>query len=726
MLSALVKRLLRAVIRPLVTGDPGFLKRGEPVLVVANHVSALDVLVLACVLPLEPVFLVSRDALRSAAVRSLFRLFDGWQADLSEPMTLRRLARLVAAGRSVVVFPEGRVSRTGSLMKLYDAPAVVAARSGVTVVPVHLAGTGETHRVGAATRLRNLLGRRIRVHVGAPARLVLPGGLPARERRRQAAARLSVLMQRTLVEARPRRSLFSALIDAAEQHGRSIRIMEDVSQVEQSYAALLKAALALGRLMSRESREGEIVGVLMPNVFPAVGLVFGLSAFGRAPAILNYSAGPEALRHSVEVAGIRTVVTSRKFVQTARLERLLRALQGARVLYLEDLRECLTIADKLWLVGWALRSPRRVAVASPPDSTAVVLFTSGSEGKPKGVAISHDGLLANMAQMSAVIDFGIRDKFLNALPMYHVYGLVACTLMPLLYGARLFLYTNPLHYRIVPEIAYGRDCTYLFGTSTFLGHYARNAKPYDFRSIRYVVSGGEKLNSEVQRLYAEKFGLRILEGYGATEAGPALALNAPQQYREGTVGRLLPGVEHRLVPVPGISSGGVLHVSSPNVMRGYLLADQPGVIRPPSSEAGEGWYNTGDIVEVDADGFVAVVGRLKRFAKVAGEMVPLELVERLARASSPGYEHAASMVALPDRGESTLLFTTDPNLDRARLHQTARALGVQDLAVARAIVHVDALPVLGSGKTDYVRLGELARGMDARGNSPAGVRAVRV
>ncbi|RPI47660.1 MAG: hypothetical protein EHM59_03630 [Betaproteobacteria bacterium] len=359
----------------------------------------------------------------------------------------------------------------------------------------------------------------------------------------------------------------------------------------------------------------------------------------------------------------------------------------------------------------------------------MVLFTSGSEGKPKGVALSHDAVLANMAQLAAAIDFNRSDKFLNALPMYHTYGLIACTLMPIFYGTRLFLYTNPLHYRIIPEIAYSRRCTYVFGTSTFLGNYARQARVMDFSSVRYVISGGEKLNPEVQRLYQERFGLRVLEGYGSTECGPAISLATPQRFRPGTVGCFLAGVEHRVVPVAGIAEGGVLHVRSPNQMLGYFVFDRPGELQEARSEVGAGWHSMGDVVCLDADGFVTVLGRLKRFAKVAGEMVALEVVERLARECSPQHQHAATVAMSEDRGETTVLFTTDDGLDRMKLHQTARALGAQDLAVARTIIHVRSLPVLGSGKTDYVALAGMVSEMSAseshRDPQTSGERATR-
>jgi acyl-[acyl-carrier-protein]-phospholipid O-acyltransferase / long-chain-fatty-acid--[acyl-carrier-protein] ligase len=334
----------------------------------------------------------------------------------------------------------------------------------------------------------------------------------------------------------------------------------------------------------------------------------------------------------------------------------------------------------------------------------VVLFTSGSEARPKGVALSHDAILANIAQMHAVIDFGPNDKFLNALPMYHSYSLTACTLMPLVTGTRVFLYTTPLHYHAIPELAYVSDCTYVFGTSTFLGHYARQAHPYDFYRVRVVVSGAERLTTEVASLWLHRFGLRIMEGYGATECAPVLSLNTPLTYKEGTVGRFLPGIEYRLVPVPGIEKGGLLHVRGPSLMRGYYFYEQPGVLRPPRSEIGTGWFNTGDVVDVDDDGFVAIHGRVKRFAKIAGEMVSLEGIERIACHASPAHQHAATVELVQQTGESTVLFTTDHTLDRIALQKAARELGAQDLAVARRVVHVRTLPLLGSGKTDYVKL----------------------
>jgi acyl-[acyl-carrier-protein]-phospholipid O-acyltransferase/long-chain-fatty-acid--[acyl-carrier-protein] ligase len=469
-------------------------------------------------------------------------------------------------------------------------------------------------------------------------------------------------------------------------------------------------ALMLGRVVGRMTRPGERVGLLLPNLAPTAGLFLGLTALGRIPAMLNYTAGVDGMQAACTAAQIRTLVTSRAFVEQAKLAGKVAALQGIeRVVYLEDLRGQITLADKLWLVCWGLRFPRRVEVQASTEDAAVVLFTSGSEGQPKGVVLSHRAILANIAQVRAVLDISTEDRILNVLPIFHSFGLTAGTLLPLLAGASLLLYPSPLHYRAIPELAYDRGCTALFGTSTFLGHYARFAHPYDFYRLRYVVAGAEKVTPAVREQWFEKFGIRILEGYGATETAPVIAVNTPMAYRTGSVGQFLPGLQYRLQAVPGIDHGGLLHVRGPNVMSGYLKADNPGVLQTPASDLGAGWYETGDIVDVDEDGFVHIVGRVKRFAKVAGEMVSLEAVEKLAQTAAPDALHAASSQPDPGKGEALVLFTTSAALDRAALQEAAHRLGLPELAVPRKIVRISELPLLGTGKTDYVTLQRMAQ-----------------
>ncbi len=703
MLRAILKLLLGMLFRVSVTGHGSQLTRGRP-LVLASYDSLLDPLLAALFLPGRPLIVLPQ-TLATHRIAALLRRI----ADCAEPAVggdaIKRLVREVRAGRPVVMFPQERATTTGSTMKVYGAAGVVAVRADADVIPLRIQGTLYTRWAATSARWPRRWLQRVTLAIQPSTRFSRPPAGVAGIRRQRMNDELQAIMQRAMADAEPRRALFSALLDAIELHGRRSIIIEDIRGQLRTYADLLKGSLALGRLTAKFTEPGERVGVLLPNLGATVCLVFGLVSRGRVAAMLNYSSGVESLRGACAAATIKTVITSRSFVAAAKLEPLLAGAAACRIVYLEDLRETLTLSDKLWIV-YALLRPRRVLPAQDPAATAVVLFTSGSEARPKGVALSHDGMLAAMAQLRAVIDFGPDDKYLNALPMYHIFGLVVGTLMPLLTGTRLFLYTNPLHYKAIPEYAYSRDCTYVFGTSTFLGNYARQAHPYDFYRMRFVISGGEKLHPEVTQLWFRKFGLRVHEGYGATECGPAMAFNAPLTFRAGTVGRFLPGMEYRIVPVQGIDKGGVLHVRGPNLMQGYLFSDAPGVMQAPRSEVGAGWYNTGDVVSVDADGFVTVHGRVKRFAKIAGEMVSLERVEFIAYHASPGYKHAA-VVEMTRTGESTVLLTTDPALDRIALQQAARQINAQELAVARRVVKVDTLPLLGTGKVDYVTLKEM-------------------
>jgi len=710
---------MRKVLRPLLRGLARLLFRvdikfrqsdfsHQRLLIVANHESFLDGLLLGLFLPIDPVFVVHTSIANSFWFRILLSQVDYLAVDPTSPMAMKKVIRLIESGRPVVIFPEGRITLTGSLMKVYDGPAFVAAKTGATVIPVRLDGASRSYFSRLSGRHPKEVFPKIRLTVLPEAHFPMPEAATAKLRRRKAGEQMRRLMQEMIFASRPEQTIYTALCDAAEIFGRGRRPFEDVKQIEYSYNDLLKMALILARQVERMTKPGERVGLLLPNLVPTLGLIFGLSARRRVPAMLNYTAGVDAMQAGCDGAEIRTIVTSRAFVEQGKLTDKLAGLKGVQVHYLEDIREQIGLGDKLWLILYAIHFPRAFELKTSPEEAAVVLFTSGSEGKPKGVVLPHRAILANIAQIRAVIDFSVYDKVLNALPIFHSFGLTAGALLPVLNGASLFLYPSPLHYRVIPELAYDRGCTVLFGTSTFLANYAKFANPYDFYRLRYVVAGAEKLSEAVRSQWFEKFGLRIFEGYGATETAPVIAVNTPMAYKTGTVGNLLPGIEYRLLPVAGIEHGGILHVRGPNVMSGYLKADQPGVLQPPLSELGDGWYETGDVVQIDDEGFVKIVGRVKRFAKIAGEMVSLEVAEKVATATSPDKAHAVSSQPDPAKGEALVLFTTDGELSRELLAAKARELGVPELAVPRKIHRVESLPLLGTGKVDYVTLKRLA------------------
>lgn len=706
-MKVLVRLILRAVARLVfrirVQGDSSAFQ-AERLVIVANHESFLDGLLLGLFLPVNPVFVVHTGITQQWLFRRILSLADYIAVDPTSPMAMKKVIKLVESGRPVMIFPEGRITVTGSLMKVYEGPAFVAAKTGATLVPVRMDGATRSYFGYVSGKMPKRLFPKITITILPATRIPMPDAPSAKQRRRKAGEAMRRVMQEMIFASQPRQTLYSALMDAVEIFGRKRRLLEDMKQIEYSYNDLLKMVLVLGRVAARVTSPGERVGLLLPNVAPTLSLIFGLTALRRVPAMLNYTAGTDGLQAACVAAQIRTIIASRAFVEQAKLADKLAGLKDVRIVYLEDLREQIWLMDKLWLIFYALRFPRAIEQPGSPEDPAVVLFTSGSEGKPKGVVLSHRALLSNIAQIRAVIDFSADDKVLNAMPIFHSFGLTGGALLPVLTGANLFLYPTPLHYRIIPELAYDRGCTVLFGTSTFLGNYAKFANPYDFFRMRYVIAGAEKLSDEVRSLWFEKFGLRIFEGYGATETAPVLSVNTPMAYRTGTVGHLLPGIDYKLEPVPGIEAGGVLHVHGPNVMSGYLRFEKPGELEKPSSSMGEGWYSTGDIVSFDEDGFLKIVGRVKRFAKVAGEMVSLEVVEKMALKASPAGTHAASTQADPQRGETIVLYTTDAALNRDGLLAAARDSGWPEIAVPRKIVRVDALPLLGTGKLDYVTL----------------------
>lgn len=703
----LFKSLLQIVFKLLynveVRGIENVEKAGKRAVVVGNHVSLLDPPLLAAFLPGRPMFAVSSFVAEWVWVKPFLKLVDHFPMDPANPFSMKGLIRKVEENRHVVIFPEGRLTETGGLMKVYDGPGMIADKTDAMILPVRLDGVQHTPFARLKGKVPFRRFPKITITILPPRKFKIDDEIKGRARRAAAGRQLYDVMEEMMYMTEDRnQTLYEGLMRARDMHGDDFTIVEDVERKPLKFKKLVQGSMLLGRKFSKTTAKRENVGVMLPNSVGAVVTFFALQAFGRVPAMLNFSAGAQAITSAINTAQIKTVLTSKRFIELGRLDDLAAEMEKhAKLVYLEDIKEGVTLGDKLI----ALLTPAEFMHKSckvKPEDPATVLFTSGSEGQPKGVVLSHSNLMTNVVQLSSRIDFNSQDTVFNCLPMFHSFGLTGGTLLPVLSGVKTFLYPSPLHYRIVPELVYYSNATIMFGTDTFLNGYARMADPYDFYKMRYIFAGAEKVKPETRQLYMERFGVRVLEGYGATETSPVIAVNAPMHQRAGTVGRLLAGIEYKLNDVPGVEEGGRLSVSGPNVMLGYYLSDKPGELQPPK----DGWHDTGDIVDIDEQGYVKILGRAKRFAKIAGEMVSLTAVETLAKTVYPDADHA--VISVPDarKGEQLVLVTTQAGAVRAELSAQASQDGVTELAVPKTIIEIDKMPVLGTGKTDYVSVQE--------------------
>lgn len=687
-----------------VKGYENLPPEGTRTIIAPNHVSLLDAPIMHSILPSHAAFAIDTGMAQKSWIKPFLKLVKAHAIDPTKPLGTRHLIQAVKAGETLVIFPEGRLTVTGGLMKVYDGTAMIADKADAVIVPVRIDGPERSY-FGYLNRFqaRKSLFPKTTVTILPPVKLAVPEGIKGKARRQAAGMALQDLMVDTAVRtANLDQTLFSALVEAKATRDTGKPAIEDPLGTQLSYGKLILGAQVLGAKLAPLAPEGAAVGVMLPNSAGVAVTFFALQTIGRVPAMLNFTAGPNNIEAACTAAKVDVVLTSRTFVEKAHLEAVVAKLSERRkIVYLEDVKASISFSDKMR--GLLLGSrPQVVRKANDP---AAILFTSGSEGLPKGVVLSHRNMLANAMQSLTRVAVNGQDKVFNVLPVFHSFGLTAGLVMPLVGGVPVYLYPTPLHYRIVPELVYGSNATILFGTDTFLNGYARSAHPYDFARVRLILAGAEAVKERTRQIYMEKFGVRILEGYGVTETAPVLAINTPLANKSGTVGRLSPLMEARLEAVPGIEGAGRLYVRGPNVMLGYMRAENPGVLEPPA----DGWHDTGDIVAIDEHGFISIKGRAKRFAKIAGEMVSLSAVEALATELWPAV--TSVVVALPDarKGERLVLMTTDTSATRDAFGRYARQKGANELMVPADILVVPGIPLLGSGKPDYVAALQLAK-----------------
>lgn len=700
-----VSILFRAFLRLEIEGIENLKAAGKAPILALNHVSFLDGPLALTLTDEEPVFAIDYTIAQAWWMKPFMKLARALPLNPAKPMSTRTLIKIVQGGDPLVIFPEGRITVTGGLMKVYDGAAMVADKTSSMVVPVRIEGLEKSYFSRLTSQhVRRRLFPKVKVTILEPVKLEVAQELKGRQRRAAAGSALYQVMSDLVFRTQDiGKTVLEKIIETANERGMKELAVQDPVTGSLSYGKLLTAAAVLGEKFEHLYAGQQTLGIMLPNANGACAALLGVMSAGKVPAMINFTAGAANILSACKAAEVRTVLTSRAFVEQAKLGPVVEEIgRSVDIVWLDDLRATIGLKDKL--LGLLRKTTPRVARKA--DDPAAILFTSGSEGTPKGVVLTHRNILANAAQAASRIDFHSGDKVFNVLPIFHSFGMTAGTVLPLISGVPVYFYPSPLHYRIVPELIYGSNATIIFGTDTFLSGYARTAHPYDFRSVRYCFAGAEPVKAATRTTYMEKFGLRILEGYGVTETAPVIAINTPMYNKSGSVGKIMPGMEYRLEPVPGVDEGGRLFVRGPNVMAGYLRAENPGVIEPLEN----GWHDTGDVVTVDDAGFISIRGRAKRFAKIGGEMVSLAAVEALAGELWKG--SLSAVATLPDarKGEKLILITEASGATRAEFLAFAKANGAMDLMVPAEVRVVAKVPVLGSGKLDFAGVTRMVRG----------------
>lgn len=684
-----------------------------PVLFIPNHLSFLDGILLASALPKdkEVSFAIYTHIANQKLIKLLLSIVDYVKVDGSNPMAIKTMARSLKE-KSLVIFPEGRISLTSSLMKIYEGAGIVAFNAKAPVLPVLISGL-ESHPLSRSSHFfQRKWFQKVSLEFLKPTDIVVP---PSTHKRTAIKNQLLDIMRSAQFYRHDYDNIYHGMIESSKKFGLKSIVYKEADNTSIDFKTLIKGSYLIGKKLAaynisknnNNDRIEEALGILLPNTKALAVTFYGCLGMGIVPALLNFSSSVQSIKSCIKASGIKHVVTSTAFIEKGKLQHIIKALneENINIIYLEDVKKSISLFDKLstFFYSYKRMPGSKVSIAMP----AVILFTSGSEGTPKGVVLTHKNILSNAYQMKSVFDFNPRDLVLNAMPCFHSFGMMGGLILPILSGAPVLFYPSPLHYKIIPEVSYLNSCTILFGTDSFLRGWAKYGDPQDFKNIRMCFSGAEKVQNATHSLYLEKYGIRIFEGYGATECSPVISVNNFDQNKMGTCGVFLPHIEYVIESVEGIETGGVLKVNGPNLFLGYLRESNPQII-----EKQTGFYDTGDIVSVE-DGFVKIEGRMKRFSKIGGEMVSLSASENIINKIKPLDQN--SIISIPDdkKGEKLVLFTTS-DITQKEILEYIKSHELSILNAPKEIIDIKTIgmkniPVLGSGKVDYVTLASIYR-----------------
>jgi acyl-[acyl-carrier-protein]-phospholipid O-acyltransferase/long-chain-fatty-acid--[acyl-carrier-protein] ligase len=689
------------------------------ILLLGNHISFLDWAILQMSYPKQIRFVMERSYYEKWYIKPFLDFFAVIPiSNRGSKGALTKVTEALNRGETVALFPEGYVTRNGHLGTFLRGFEIAAkGAEDAEIIPFYLRGLWEDNFSYASKKMKRRKSKDISVSFGKAM------DIDSRANEvKKAVFDLSVLNWKEYATSLP--SLQKAWIKSAKEVGSGL-CMADSTGVEVSGDKFITGTLMIASALKSDLSESQNIGLLLPT---SVGGSMGNMAvltLGKSIVNLNYSSSRESLFHAIKLAGISKIIASRQFVTKLKAKGfdMTEVLESVDVIYLEDVKENMSKAKSLFVfILTKFLSTSLLSVLfvkeSKPDDTAAILFSSGSEGTPKGIELSHRNMMGNIKQTTTLVNPTDEDVMLGTLPIFHSFGLTVTTLLPLIEGIPVVSHPDPIDGFGIGKMAAKYEATMLFTTATFFRLYTRNRKlnPLMFSHLRIVIAGAEKLPNEIREAFKSKFGLEIYEGYGATETTPVASVNIPDVLMQdswkvqkgnkiGTVGLPLPGSSFKIVDTDSfepLATGeeGMILIGGTQIMKGYV-GDEAKTASVIKKIDGIRWYITGDKGRLDEDGFLTIVDRYSRFAKVAEEMVSLGLVEgEINKLLSE--EDQIAISALPDekKGEKLVLLL-EGKMELETLKEKIKSLEMNPLFVPSEYFKVEELPKLGTGKADF-------------------------
>ena len=706
LLRIITKKFIELFYKIEIVGQENFDKCKGGTLIVANHTSLIDGLILSVVFGEKLSFAINTDVTKKFWIKPFLKMIKYFPIDNTNVMVVKSIVDEIKKGHIVVIFPEGRITTTGGLMKVYPGPAVIADKSNADILPICIEGIQYSDFSYFGAKIKSKRQRNIKLTILPPRKLNVNQSLSDVKRRNIAITKLyDIMCEMKFASNFSNKPIFESMIDCLSLVSRRKKILDDINRTPITLGRFICKVFTFTNKIIKQTDNKEFVGIIASNTKSTIEIFFALSALNRIPAMINYTDTIENILFNINNVGIKIVYTAKFFIKILKLENLIVALKNNNitVIYIEDIENSFTIFNQIaaFLKSFFPRTYyKNICSKFDKNSPAVILFTSALKGKSKAVILTHRNIQVQMAQLSSVMDFGILDSFFNAIPIFSSLGLIAGTLLPLLRGIKVFLYHSPLHYKMVSELVYDTNSTVLLGTDTFLNGYAKNAHPYNFYAIRYVIAGIEKLKEETIKIWEDNFGKRIFEAYGTTETSSTISINTPMYFKEYSVGKFLPSIECKLESTTVFVGASHLLVKGPNIANWYIEKKQL-----VSTKVDGLWFDTGDIVEIDDDKFIFIKGKSKRFTKVDGESVSLTELEFNISNIWKDSKHTLLSI-LVDGKKEIVLFTTNQSATLQQLEKKVQEQKIENFVLPNRIIIVERIPIIGTGATDYVKLHE--------------------